>query len=334
MRPLFFYRTVTKEIIEHCGCDAKDYSYSYKMSGPDGIAYKTLFVDTASQRLKDENDQWSIEKYGVCISREVVLSTPECLRGAGNDALVCDGGDYSLCIIWTCNSMKSMGYIDAQKSQVGGSEIYHFYHEFLPGEIGEDISLETIFYVKKEADIILPGEESCCNEMGINLGCIDVESFSMGRENFMFPCKDENDSTQPLWWLTMDIWDDATMEPFSAENVCLHFNKYYSECPMNIGTGKIKHQDVLIEIFTTAYLILFHEMIDRGYYDLIFNNGSGEELEPGSICDVLRTFVTHGSKQIHTGPLHTMERSIHEKVRESLLSALSMEANDAIFENE
>lgn len=334
MRPLFFYRPVTQEILSHCNCVPGDYTYSFKSETSEGVSFKPLFIDTATQRLKDTNEQWRIDKDGLCISREVTISTPACLKGTGPDALVCSGGEYGLCIIWTCNSMKTMGYIDSVKGNVAGSEVYRFYHEFCPGEIGEDIALETIFYVKRASNEILPGEESCCNEAGINLGRIDYESFALGSETYLFPCKDENDPNKSLWWLTMDIWDDATMEPFSAENVCIHFNKHYSECPIDTGTGKIRHQDVLVEIFTTSYLILINTMLDAGYRDLIFSNGMSDELEPGSICDVLRSFVSHGANQIQTGSLDIMEVSIHEKVRENIITALKTGANDAVSENE
>lgn len=309
MDNLSFYPTLTAEMLNDAGCVCQKYNYSYHIED----TYRTLKPHgKATVKLEDSLESWKIESDGLRICRQITIESPAFLHGS--KGVVCKAAELGICIIWNNRTLTQMGYImPSTTSENKGTVIYNFLHEFQPGEIKGDLSLDLVLYVKKAADVIEQGEEHLINEAGVTVGVIDSIALDFDNLYMDFPIKDVKDGRLPLWWLELNQWEDPTQNLFNDDYVCLYLNSYYSFCP-KVG-DTIKNIDILVEIISTAYLMIFQKIEDMGYLSQTIDDVN---LQPGSISKVMCYFYESCDPALRVESIDLLQKTIRINIEKML----------------
>lgn len=214
----------------------------------------------------------------------MVFESPDVLYGSGG--IACTDADIGLCIIWVNRSLTQMGTIlPAVEYMDDAKKVYEFDHEFQPGTLQGDLSMEMQLYIKKSASLIPPEEKTLMNDEGVTVGLIDETHLDFGSMYMEFPITEVHNKNQPMWWLDLSDWSEPKQDLFTDDNLCIYLNTAYESCP-KLGEA-IKNADVLVDIITTSYTMLFKRVMDCGYLADTIND---VDLETGSISKVLFYF--------------------------------------------
>jgi len=302
---LFFYPTVNDSMLEDAGCYCSNYEFSYLIEGN----YHSLKAKGKNTiKLEDSLETWKIETDGLRIVRQVTVEYPQTFKG--KDGVACREAEVGICIIWNNRALTQMGYImPLTVVKNGNSEVYNFMYEFPAGEIKGDLSLETVIYIKKAADLVSEDEIHLINEAGVTVGSIDNISLSFDNMYMDFPIKDVKENNQPLWWMELKQWEDPRRDPFDEDYVCLYLNSHYDYCP-KVG-DTIKNVELLIEIISAAYLMIIQKIDDMGYLNDTLNDVG---LEPGSISKVIYYFYTSCSVPLKYESIDALQKTIHQNI--------------------
>ena len=309
MENLFFYPTITEHMAEDAGCFCGEYEFSYYLEG----SYRPLKPKGKSViKLEDELETWKIENDGLRIIRKVVIEYPKILKGS--NGIACEGAEIDVCIIWTNRTLKQMGYIIRDTfSRNGEREIYNFKYEFSKGLVKGDITLETVIYIKKAAEKVQDSEKNLINETGVSIGTLDIVVLNFENLTMDFPIKEITDKEMPLWWLELNQWEDPRRDPFNEDYVCLYLNTAYDYCP-KVGKD-IKNNEILVEIMTTAYLMIIQKISDMGYLNDTFQNNN---LEQGCISLIIYYFYLSCKIPLQYQSIDILQKTIHQNITEML----------------
>ncbi|MDN0033994.1 hypothetical protein QVN85_13950 [Oscillibacter valericigenes] len=281
MENLKFYPTLTEEMLKSSGCTNGKYSFSY-FSGECEFELKQKGSTTV--KLTDPLEMWKIEDDGIALKKKVCFAYPEQLHG--ESGIACSNAEIGICIIWTNHELTQTGCIlPATDITTGTGRVCEFSHSFKPGELKGDLELSLSLYIKKKAEQIYPEESSLMNEEGVSIGEIETIVLDFNSAFMEFPIEECISKDEPLWWVEFSQWEDPkSIELFSKENICLYLNPYYPACPMTDGT--IKNPDLLIEILSMAYFMMFQRLSS----DDLRSTCQGIGLAPFSICSILHDF--------------------------------------------
>ena len=284
MENLFFFKKLTDKLIDDSGCICDKYIFSYNYQGN---SYPLKQKGSSTIKLTDPTlDSWNVKEDGLTLKKKVTITYPDFLKGASG--IACKDAEIGICIIWTNKALTQTGYIlpvEGGDIVFGGQRICRFEHTFLPGEIMNDLELSLVMYIKKPADVVYPGEESLINEAGVTVG--ELENVVLNFESIYMelPIEEYKSDSHPLWWIEFSQWEDPKVDLFSKENLCIYLNPNYSGCPL-IGDD-IKNMDMLIEIISMSYYLIFNRLSDE---DLsATKNDIG--LNPISICSIMHQFI-------------------------------------------
>ena len=128
-----------------------------------------------------------------------------------------------------------------------------------------------------------------------------------------FPIKEVKDPNMPLWWLELNQWDDPTQDPFNEDYVCLYLNSHYSFCP-KVG-DTIKNVDILVEIVSTAYLMIIKKIEEMGY---LVPTLDGNNLEVGSISQAMYYFYTSCDPALKPESIDLLQKTIRINIERML----------------
>ena len=301
MDNLFFYPTFNDDLRDSSGCLLSPYSFSYLFDGE----YRDLIAKGKSTiKLDDSWESWKVETFGLHLQREVVFEYPNALYG--EKGIACKNAEIGVCIVWTNKTLTQMGTILPESSYYSDAVLHFiFEHDFDIGEISGDLELETILYIKKPATDILQGETCLMNEAGVNIGVLDSCRLDFGSLYMDFPIQEVNSKKMPLWWLEINTLTDPRLDLFNEDNLCLYLNTAYDSCP-RVG-DKIKNEDVLIDIISTAYSMIFQKVTEMGFLPQTLNDVG---LEPGSISKVLFYFWSSCEYPVDTSSFERLHKSI------------------------
>jgi len=306
---LSFFPVVTPELLEKSGCVCGKFDFSYMIDG----MYKPLRQKGKSTiKLEDSLETWKVEEDGLRVCRQIVIENPKAFYG--KTGVLCHGATMGVCIIWNNRTLTQMGYIQPESVAYSGENlVINFRHEFTPGSIKGDLTLDTVLYEKTAANEVNAGEEQLINEEGVTIGTIDSIAIDFNSLYMDFPIKDVKDASLPLWWLELNQWDDPTQNPFNEDYVCLYLNSYYNHCP-KVG-DTIKNIDILVEIISTSYLMIIAKIEDMGFLSKTIDD---VDLEPGSISKVINYFYTGCDPAIRTESIDSMHKSIRINIEKML----------------
>lgn len=312
MENLKFYPTLTQELLNRAGCTNSKYLFSY-VSGDHEFELKQK--GSATVKLTDPLEMWKIEDDGLVLKKEICFAYPEQLYG--ENGIACCTAEIGICIIWTNHELTQTGCIlPATDITTNTSRVCKFSHSFKSGEIKGDLELSLCLYIKKKGEQIRPEEKSLMNEEGVSIGEIETAVLDFNSAFMEFPIEEYISKDEPLWWVEFSQWEDPkSVELFTKENVCLYLNPYHSACPMTDGT--IKNADLLIEILSTTYFMMFQQLSPDDLKATRQNIG----LLPNSICSILHQFIEECNEtqlQFETPQilLKTLQINIRKKLME------------------
>ena len=302
-----FYPTLTDELKDQASVNVKPFALSYKN---DGIYSPLVTKGGGKKRVEDPKQIWKAETHGLRVCLSVMIERSDYLYGP--KGIICKDAEYGLCLIWKNNALSQMGYIMPRR-RGGDIERYDFDHLFKPGEIKDDLTFELIIYVKNAAKTVRKGEEALMNEEGVVVGDLGVTEFAFSDDSMSFPIMEIEDGSIPLWWLELSDWSDPKTDSFDMNHVCLYINtahRGYQSSGLSSFEG-----DMLVEIITCCYLMLFQEVESRGCLNDVLQK---IDLEAGSIGKVLYYFAKGCDPKLRTESPVAMHDSIHINVEKLL----------------
>lgn len=292
-------------MLSDAGCTAGEYEFSYPL---EGNYHRLQPKGKGTIKLEDDLETWKVENDGLRVLRKIAIEYPDAFKGP--EGIACADAELGTCIIWSNRTLTQMGYIMPESNiRLGTTEIYNFSHLFPAGDIKGDLTLDTVVYIKRAAVQVRDNERHLMNEAGVSVGTIDTVNLSFDSIYMDFPIKDVNDSNQPLWWLEMKDWEDPRSDPFDEDHICLYLNSAYSYCP-KVG-DTIKNVDLLVEIITTAYLMIFNKIEEKGCLNATMNDS---DLEPGSISKIMYYFYDSCDPKIRYESIEAMQKTIHQNI--------------------
>lgn len=305
MENIYFYSTLNDELLDQAGYKSNPYYFAYAFDG----GYKKLIPSGKNNiKLEDPMESWKVENDGIYLKKEILFEYPEVLYG--KTGIACTGAEIGLSITWINRNLTQMGTILPKNVYTSGvTKIYEFEHEFMPGEIRGDLELDLIMYIKTPAQAVRSDEEDLMNEAGVSVGTLDETHIDFGNTYMDFPIQEVNDKKQPLWWLEMGPWTDPTTEAFDEDNICIYLNTAYKSCP-KLG-DEIKNEDVLIDIITTAYVMIFEKIEEFGYLNQTIND---VDLTPGSISKIMFYFWSSRETEIDMSSAERRHKTIWKNV--------------------
>lgn len=307
MNELSFFPVLTEELIEDCGCRCGKYTFSF--------VYQDQKRELAQSgkntiKLSDPLEIWKIEDEGLSFEKKVEISHPHLLYG--KQGVAPRGSEIGVCIIWTNRSLTQTGYIlPSTDNQTPTGRTCTFIYTFTPGEIKGDLELSLVLYLKNSSKEVAYDETHLINEEGVTLGELELISLDFNSIYMEFPIEECNAKDQPLWWVEFSQWEDPRVDLFSKENVCLYLNTAHDACPM-VGET-IQNIDLLIQIISTTYLLIFKRMSDEDLYATKYDVG----LSPNSICSIMHQFIL-GCENLQWESDENLLRSIQMNVASML----------------
>ena len=255
MDNLSFYPRLTDAMREACGLTVSKYEFFY--FDQDKVYNLTQKGSSTIKLIADSNPPWSIERGGVAFTKTVSIAYPRLLFGI--NGIACSNASIGICLLWTNKTLTQTGCLlpDSDIETETGRTCY-FNCMFQPGTIKGDLELSIILYIKKKADTLLPGEDILINEEGAAVGEVETVVLDCNSTFMEFPIEEVNAPDEPLWWVSFSQWEDPRIDLFDRENICLYLNVHYQACPL-IGE-KIKNIDLLIDILSTTYLMIFQKI--------------------------------------------------------------------------
>lgn len=304
---MFFYPTLNDELIEAAGISLSAYEFGYSIEDKE-----IRLLGKGKSVVKFDDETWKAERDGLRIRRSIVIEYPEALFG--RTGIVCEEAELGICIIWVNRTLRQMGTIlPNNEYKSGASKVYEFDYTFAPGTIKGDLSLEMQLYIKKSAVNVLPDEKSLMNDEGVTVGILDEINLDFGNIYMEFPIAEVNNKKLPMWWLEMSDWSEPQKDLFDEDNLCIYLNTAYESCPKMGET--IKNMDVLIDIITTSYVMLFKRVEECGCLSATVNDVN---LEVGSISKMLYYFKGSCKNDIDFSSEERMHKSIWMNVAEMI----------------
>lgn len=284
MSGLFFYPRVTDELIDQSSCACEPYWLGYRL---DEGKEAELKQTTNHNRiiLADGNDYWKVEDDGLLVRKIVRIQYPEALLGESGIAPLV--AELSVCLIWVNDKLSQTGVIRPLRSLFDKGAVYEFEHYFEPGSIAGNLTLDTVLFVEKPADDLLPGEERLINEAGVLLGSLEPSVQLLLEDDYSdFPIGEFQEDDGPLWRLDFFEWEDPRVDQFSEENLILMLNTKHPDCP-SFSPGGITNESLLREIIGSAYFLIFEKVREFEGGSCWNDTMTDSNLEKGSICKVL-----------------------------------------------
>lgn len=277
MAEFHFYPTIEvdgdgkSEVLENAGYEEDPWVFYYR--NEEGMTRQLALKKGVPSLVDEEHDLWDLEQHGLGVRTAIRFAYPKRLKGAGG--ILCRKAEPGAVIIWVNDSLKQMGYIYPASISCTETELtFSFDSYFQPGMITKDVSLEMILYVKTPAEEIESDEQHLMNEAGVSLGTLRELSLSFKDNYASFPIKQFKSEKDPLWYLQINAWEDPAEDLFAEENVCIYLNSAYKTCPTPDTMKTKANGDMLVQIFASAYLMLFHNLTEQQMHSVLNDDGT------------------------------------------------------------
>lgn len=272
---------------------------------------------TAIIKLSDPLDLWKIETEGLLLEKTVRIAYPDLLKG--KNGVACSDAELGICIVWTNKKLSQTGII-LPKSDIVGPQgrICRFEHFYEPGTISGDLELVLSMYIKKAAPNVQEDEKDLINEAGVTVGELESVVLDFNSIYMEFPIEEFRSENEPLWWVEFSEWEDPkTVDMFTKDSLCLYLNPYYDGCPApstNESINKIKNFDLLVDILSQTYLMMFQRLSDDDLRATRQNIG----LVTNSICSILHQFIEDCYEELHWESPEKLLKSLQINIRKKL----------------
>ena len=142
MSSITFYPRLDEDMADGAGIRAEMFELTYSF---EGRRYALKQKGKRSVTLEDPLEIWRVASEGLNLSRRIIIEYPQVLHGSRG--IACSDAELGVCLIWTNTALTQMGYIFPEESCVNGTRYYSFDHEFAPGDIAGDLTIDAVLYI-------------------------------------------------------------------------------------------------------------------------------------------------------------------------------------------
>lgn len=158
-------------------------------------------------------------------------------------------------------------------------------YEFPKGQLRGAIELTTIISLDR-IGATNKGEEHLATIQGCLLGNLDSIFIRVDGTGSVFPIYEINDANLPLWHVKCD-WEDPTVDSFN-ECVQIYINKADKSYKFLDQTKKTFNEQLLIEVLSSALMIIVLNLKEQDYWECVSNN---QGFERGSVVEAVNYFI-------------------------------------------
>lgn len=292
MAELFLYPRLTSDLMESSGCECEPYSFYYSLQG--GGDWGELSYDKRKSRTKlsEKQNIWRPIEDNLLIEKTVTISYPYLLHGP--EGVAPKGAELGVCILWKSSRLNLRGIIYPERVSKR-RERFDFSHEFCPGEISGDLSLDLVLYIKSPAHEVGFDEGHLANESGMILGSLEKPATFLLDSDYMdFPIQEVSDPNGPLWRMEFMEWQDPREDSFAESSFALLLNVAHPGYAL-VFNKEGAPSAVLSEVLSSAYYLIFDKVRSFPDQSAWKDTMDGAHLKEGSISSVLHWFANSGS---------------------------------------
>lgn len=235
----------------------------------------TLIDDSIGTVLDNQYSTWEFRYFGLIIEGDIVLNNIHYLFGP--NGLVADNAVIGVALqITSKKSLQQYIYpIGEISKDLGHAVSITFEKTIDKNKFYGGFDINICLYVKEASNNPIVGK---ANFPGLMLGTIINQTIDIDGSMSALPIQKVADPSKPLWFIDLDI-DDATIDPFDVEHVCIYLNtahpafKYLEK---NDSSSVFLQNEVMASALT--HIISYVQTLPE--WDSIYG---GENLEEGSI---------------------------------------------------
>jgi len=236
--------------------------------------------DPGSFKITDNQMKWSIAEYGLNLSLHLEMKNLAALFGI--HGIASSNSSLGLAfIIESPSSNRQECHVITTINKNSGQICLDKTINLAPHLFFRDFTVQTIIYLVSSND----EEIGFASEPGTILGLLNTENINAPFTDLPFPIYKVSEEKATLWWVECR-WNDATVDLFTEDNVCIRLNtanKYYELLNTD---NKQYSKPLLSEIVSSAtHLIIHRAMQNEDEWKRITTDSN---LPEGSIAAVLR----------------------------------------------
>ena len=235
--------------------------------------------------IKDEEGEWTQDRYNIGFRRRYCLRTFQCLFG--ENGIACKNALLGLAIVWTSSDSKQRGVVPvgtfSAKDQILDVEAEKFFDR---AQLRGEIELTTVIYLAK-AGKPEGNELHLANINGYILGELETFTIKLDGTGSAFPVFEVSDPGQPLWYVKCD-WIDPTEDQFE-DCVSINLNTAHKNYKYIDRNQKTFNACLLSEIMASAISNIIEKVrLQTVYWDQVLSN---DNLDEGSVGQAIFYFT-------------------------------------------
>ena len=214
-------------------------------------------------KLSDASGIWNPIENNFGIKANISIKHPNLLYG--ENGIVCKTATLGIAVQWTSPSSKQRGSFRIGKipNIESNLELSHN-HIFPKGELRGTVNFKFLIYLEL-IGVPSSNEEFFANTPGIILWESNKQTLILDGEGSTFPIYEINNPHKPLWYLECN-WDDPNIDLF-CDSVSIFINREHKNYKFLDSTNKAYNEQLLIEIFASAYNIILNKLKDDNDFD-------------------------------------------------------------------
>ena len=243
---------------------------------------------TFTALLRDENTIWNPDEYETSVVKSISLKSIRQLFGP--DGIAPASAEIGVAVMWIDAKAVQRGSVSIGSFSARSRKLdFKFSHVFRRGTLRGTLILQTVLYLKS-VGTVESNEKHLAHNTGSVFGILDEYQLIIDGNGSIFPIviKDEPDGL--LWSVRYDEGTDPMTDSFDEENVCIYLNRAHPLYNLIDGETPIKDNPLLVEILTTALLVICNtakEEIGDNWNSVITG---GTEFDEGSIAQAMSYF--------------------------------------------
>lgn len=286
MNSLSLYPTLTLEMLNKCEYKPTKYRFYYldhhnNKIYLEGIDYSD---DTSEIIIEDSKGIWNPDDFSIGFERTYFFENFKPLFG--KNGIARSHSVLQLALLWTSPDSKQRGVVKiGEICYEDDHKEFSIDYEFPKGQLRGAIELTTIISLDR-IGATNKGEEHLATIQGCLLGNLDSIFIRVDGTGSVFPIYEINDANLPLWHVKCD-WEDPTVDSFN-ECVQIYINKADKSYKFLDQTKKTFNEQLLIEVLSSALMIIVLNLKEQDYWECVSNN---QGFERGSVVEAVNYFI-------------------------------------------
>lgn len=253
------------------------FTFNYSFINNEGEVEELNLVDGDTGTVLDNQySTWEFRYFGLIIEGQIIINHTNFLFGPNGlvDANAVIGVALQLTSKKSVQqTIRPIGEISFSSNQTVAID---FKETIDKNKFYGSFDINICFYVKEGSNSPIAGK---ANTPGMMLGTIITQSIDIDGSMSSLPIQKVYDTAKPLWFVDFDI-DDATIDPFDVEHVCIYFNTAHPGFKQLEKTDSQVSTYLQNEVMAGALTLIITYVQTLPEWESIYK---GENLEEGSI---------------------------------------------------